>query len=75
VIRERERDSGGHIPIIALTANAMSGDRERCLAAGMDGYASKPLRMADLLSEVKRVVMAGPQPRPTETHDDSLVSG
>jgi two-component system, sensor histidine kinase and response regulator len=73
-IRDKERNSGGHIPIIALTANAMSGDRERCVAAGMDGYASKPIRMADLLSEVKRLATAGPQPAP-ETHDDSPVSG
>jgi CheY-like chemotaxis protein len=51
-IRARERDTGGHVPIIALTAHAMAGDRERCLAAGMDGYVSKPLRPPDLFSAI-----------------------
>jgi CheY-like chemotaxis protein len=47
-IRARERMSGGHIPIVAMTARAMKSDQEGCLAAGMDGYVSKPLKRDDL---------------------------
>jgi signal transduction histidine kinase/ligand-binding sensor domain-containing protein/ActR/RegA family two-component response regulator len=55
-IRERERENGGHVPIIAMTAHAMNGDRERCLEAGMDGYVSKPVRWRELESEIRRVL-------------------
>ena len=61
-IRERERRRGGHVPVIALTAHAMKGDRQRCLAAGMDGYLSKPLKCQDLCDALATLV-AGPRER------------
>jgi signal transduction histidine kinase/CheY-like chemotaxis protein len=54
-IRAKERIMGRRTPIIGLTAHVMQGTREQCLEAGMDGYASKPIRIGDLLSEVGRV--------------------
>jgi two-component system sensor histidine kinase/response regulator len=55
-IRAAERGSGAHLPIIAMTAHAMKGDQERCLAAGMDGYVSKPISAKELIEEMKRVL-------------------
>ncbi len=57
-IRLRERTAGGHIPIIALTAHAMKGDRERCLASGMDGYVAKPIRDQELFGVLEQVMLA-----------------
>jgi two-component system sensor histidine kinase/response regulator len=55
-IREREKREGGHVPIIAMTAHALTGDRQRCLAAGMDEYVPKPIRLEDLLGAIHSVL-------------------
>jgi signal transduction histidine kinase/DNA-binding response OmpR family regulator len=55
-IRTRENATGVHIPIIAMTAHAMSGDRERCLAAGMDGYVSKPIQAQEVFGAIEGLV-------------------
>jgi CheY-like chemotaxis protein len=55
-VRQKEKESGRYIPIVAMTAHAMKGDMERCLEAGMDGYVSKPIQKQLLLSEIERVV-------------------
>jgi PAS domain S-box-containing protein len=57
-LRERERTVGGHLPIIALTARSRKEDRERCLAAGMDDFLTKPIRPAQLFAAIDRVVRA-----------------
>ena len=61
-IREREKGTGRHIPIVAMTAYAMLGDRQRCIDAGMDDYVSKPIKMKSLLDCLARAAqnpMAG----------------
>jgi PAS domain S-box-containing protein len=55
-IREKEKESGLHLPIIAMTAHAMKGDREKCLAVGMDDYISKPLNVKQLAETIARVM-------------------
>jgi signal transduction histidine kinase/CheY-like chemotaxis protein/HPt (histidine-containing phosphotransfer) domain-containing protein len=57
-LRSREAGTGGHLPVVALTANAMTEDRDRCLAAGMDDFLTKPLRDVDLLAVVRRYLPA-----------------
>jgi PAS domain S-box-containing protein len=55
-IRKKEIASGAHTPIIAMTAHALKGDQERCLAAGMDGYVSKPIRTVELFAAIETVM-------------------
>src|SRR5205085_2723035 len=62
LIREKEKTAGRHTPIVALTAHAMKGDRERCLAAGMDDYLAKPIRVDELFRIVAEI--AGPTGAP-----------
>jgi two-component system sensor histidine kinase/response regulator len=59
-LRRREQTTGQHLPVVALTARATTGDRERCLQAGMDEYLAKPLRAADLFATIDRMLAARP---------------
>ena len=58
LLRVKEQETGGHMPIVAMTAHAMKGDRERCLEAGMDDYISKPVQKAELLRVVQSAVLS-----------------
>jgi CheY-like chemotaxis protein len=72
-----EATTGTHLPIVAMTAHAMEGDRERCLAAGMDGYIAKPIRAEDLVDAIEKLgrppavtgVESTPRPREREPID------
>ncbi|MGD1001090.1 MAG: response regulator [Candidatus Brocadiia bacterium] len=63
-LRKREAKTGCHTPIVALTAHAMKGDRERCLAAGMDDYVSKPIHAKDLFAVIDRLTANDRTPAP-----------
>ncbi len=77
-IRAWEKSAGTHIPIMAMTAHAMKGDRERCLAAGMDGYTSKPIRIRELEQAIAQLVSPSKPaegPLPEETREDGVIDG
>ncbi len=65
IIRARERLTGGHVPIVALTANAMQGDRQRCLEAGMDGYMTKPMQAPQLTAAIAQALTPGSPEAPS----------
>jgi len=83
-VREREKITGAHIPIIALTAHAMKEDRDKCIRAGMDDYVSKPVRAEELLATIERVAArfsVEPRPDPSAeapvpvVDEDALMAG
>jgi osomolarity two-component system sensor histidine kinase NIK1 len=65
-IREIEKRTGRHVPIVAMTANALIGDREKCLAAGMDGYVSKPIRTSELFGTIELLLNKAPKSESSE---------
>jgi PAS domain S-box-containing protein len=70
-IRAKERSTRRHIPIIAMTAHTLKGDQERCLAAGMDGYVSKPIRTSELFATIENLIGAKNAPEANEITQDS----
>jgi PAS domain S-box-containing protein len=74
-IREKEKTTGGHIPILAVTAHAMKGDREQFLAAGMDGYVTKPVDEAELMNAIARCLptMEATAPVPEEPPSRDII--
>jgi two-component system sensor histidine kinase/response regulator len=73
-IREREKTSGGHLPIVVLTAHAMKGDRERCIAAGADDYLAKPIEPAGLATMLDRYLYPSPAAGVTQDPADNRAS-
>lgn len=74
-IRDRERSTGRHTPIIAMTAHALKGDEERCLAAGMDAYISKPIRSHELFATIEKMIDETGPSAPVETQETATQLG
>ena len=76
-IRRGQRSTGRHVPIVAMTAHVMKGDRERCLESGMDAYVAKPIDVATLLRLIENVTADGnaapPEPDPADPPADNVV--
>jgi len=74
-IRRAEADSGRHVPVVAMTAHALSGDREAILAAGLDGFLTKPLKKADIVDQIAAACPPGARPPVPEGGGKRSVSG
>jgi len=63
-LRRRERETGGHLRVVAMTASVLPEDRDSCMAAGMDGYISKPVDFDSVQEEIERYCGSSPVPQP-----------
>ena len=73
-IRELEKETGGRVPIVAMTANAMKGDQEMCLLRGMDAYIAKPLDAAELVRIVESFATHFPAAPGMKTDESSILA-